>query len=539
MAFAFAVFTLLLSLFQGPDKLKNQSLTPSGPKQAIRQNPEWVSVQEGPEQLTRTAPDAADSASSFRHIHTLPFEDNRVTVSSFSSTFDPISETIYIVLHRSMELLALHVDGRLERLGRLTLDEEGTIAYISVLHGGKKLLAWMVGLGSVAEFDLETRTINRIDRSRLDSFMNRHIATIDGNGTLMAVGGYGFWEYRNRFLYFDRDTRGWEPMPLTTDTRPLPFVNGRLHDVPEQDQLMMIGFVEAEDRSQFAQVLTFDKKRSRWEKQGLYELTPRVITGGELVINTSNHVLDAEHGLLYVHSGLFYDVKQERFLYMTLEAAALDHLDELRWSAFYSNKRKSWVRVGMLRNQVTPSLVYETWRPEGLSDISRRVRLPRRIVDNAGGVHYTHDPVMMLGCLTVLLAGVVFVGGVHILRNRPSKPRAPIHAPLVIRKDPSGALSVQVSGRILMIEDPVLETMFEILYEMTARKQDTILLTDLDTRLFPKQSNATSISKTRARLVEFVNEQTGKKVLTITRSAFDKRFRVLDVDITHIRVEES
>lgn len=475
------------------------------------------------------------SNASFRHIYAIHSDKVWYEDHIIHTTFDPETETVYAYLTHKQELIGLHPDGRLERLGTLQTRDRLPLN-LEVLPGGRKLLLWATGLGPVYEFDLQSAEFTRIDQSRLNMYAFGHAAALDQTGVLHAVGGYGYWEKRNRLLYFDRNTKGWE-LVTVGDVKPLPFTYGMMFFIPEQNSFLLASPV-TDQSTLYYQVTTFDNTEKIWTRPRFHKIIDESITILDTDIGFSNHRMNPEDGLVYVINGLFYDVNRDGFYVQRPEPGTDKPLRGEYWTSFYSQKRKSWVRVGFLNSQTELALVYETFTPQDLVKVSRRVILPTRFRDPDGTVLYSHDPLTFLVWTACLLVGVILTGGVYIAHTSIQRKSMVATPRLRIIRTEGGVERVAIGDRLIPMEDAALRNLMELLAELKTNNVNALPLVDLDERLYPRQVNATVTGKSRNRLIEYINSELGSPLLNVQRSSFDRRFRVLNIELASVQVSD-
>lgn len=524
-----------------------------------------------PTSIPAPVPPDSSFTSEFAHFITLTrINAHELGNSWYTTTFDPITETMYVMTQADKSVMAIQRDGTKRIVTRLEADPEQTFN-ITLGSDRQSLFAWERSLGPLYEIDLSTGVATRRDESRFNMTMSGHAATMDANGVIHAIGGYGYWQFWNRLLFFDSESREWQPVRESSEDRengPYPFANGKLVHLADRGELLLLGFIPHKEY-RLVQVATYSIAKKRWTRHGLHRLdsSQYVIS---VYLNPSNHGLDAKRGLLHFASNVFYDLNREAFYVAENESKkAQDDIIHPFWETYFSAKRNGWVRIARVK-AVQPGFFYGSYEPLQLTRVSRRVLFTPWFEDARGERHYLLNPTRWMIWVNVVLVCMLGVTGVYVARvfsavrreesitDQGLKQRN-LHI-RIMEGAPSGGTTagLRVSARQavmdatrpgviknqitatagtlpLLVEDPALGQLLRVLHEMKRDERNTIPLHELDAKLansFPSQS----AMKNRNRLIAHLNRVAGGDLVTVQRSAFDRRFKELRVELSRLNI---
>ncbi|HKL16587.1 MAG TPA: hypothetical protein VJ915_13175, partial [Balneolaceae bacterium] len=111
--------------------------------------------------------------------------------------------------------------------------------------------------------------------------------------------------------------------------------------------------------------------------------------------------------------------------------------------------------------------------------------------------------------------------------------------PVEIFKNSDGEMSVYINGnRFKTSEDQTLRELWTIIAERVETGDSSILVSNIDQRLYPSQSHASYNSRNRKKLLKIINSACGFDLISEERSKIDKRYKVLTIKTDKITIKQ-
>lgn len=443
-------------------------------------------------------------------------------LSDLNYGYNQITGDLYIHFWRTGVLVRFTESGRFDTLATLDFGPGEDPRRLDVSSDGASLLFWPKGLGPVHRFDLSDRSLTRLDESKLYGLAHGHVSLLMPNGRLLAYGGYGYWEYRDLFLYFDPQTKGWFEMPAFGDVPDLVRAVVLAHAI-DLDRYVLIGFTDRADR--ILKVYEYDPDTAVWEFVAHSQLnaTPFEIFGPGVQYNTPRtHTYNPLTGDLVITSKLLYNTRSRTFsTYQVQDAPRITSP-----MVFYSMRWKSWVLFELDYTSFTNAFVFATVNLGDLRAISRPAWL-----------HYIHVVLPWIGVIAGLLGTALLTAS--IVRRSASSATRSKDGRMVIRNSGTqeGDVRCWINAEELPLQDVHLRKLIQLLAEMKERGEPRRMLSDVDQVLFPAMSSSSYTTKVKNRLFEMINHQAGKAILKVEKSRTDKRYKVLTLELEDVEIE--
>lgn len=195
---------------------------------------------------------------------------------------------------------------------------------------------------------------------------------------------------------------------------------------------------------------------------------------------------------------------------------------------FYSERIGKWILVGHpFSTNDRDKLIIQTFNPDPDHMAVSTISPPLLMQDYIGIVGGTIAGVIM----------ILIVGAVIITRRNKSEDNADLHSPAVQISGEMGQLNVAIEGKPFnILNDKMLQTFWQIIYEMKMEGVSEIQVSDLDEKLFSDQAHSSYRSRTRKKLIDIINEACSQPLIKEKKSKVDKRIKVLSMNLERIEI---
>lgn len=454
-------------------------------------------------------------------------------------SYAPTTGDIWMLNRTQKKLYRIGEDSSVEET-TLDIDWPSGVARVELNVEENALLAWDSGAGRVFRLDFQSKGLERIDTSRSHETMHGHAALVAEGEMIYAIGGYGYWEFRNFLIRFDPSdgewelvgTEGGEDIPRSRD--------GLLYEL-NGDFIYIVDKYLDGSYSNRPQVFRLDRGNSRWQRLTSMES----VLSGQVIRLTS---MDSQH---FLHETLRQTDDQNGV------SARLTHTTHNSYLNLIDFNGEAYHRVSLSMLGIHQARgVFFSERLNRWIILGHEAARDRR--DELHVFLYHFDP-GGVGVMTVTAdrnllvpaaAGVIFiliVGGLLLwIRNSRKSDSLPGHArkrvtgscPVEILKK-GDSLIVTINGsRMGMAADPSLERLWSLIADLKSERKEAVLLSDLEQAIFPDQSQQPYKSRRRKKLIALINETCGFSLLTVERSKVDKRYKVLRVNMDSIELKQ-
>jgi hypothetical protein len=457
-------------------------------------------------------------------------------------TINPINGSVYIHFSENNNIVQFSEAGQIDTLGTLP-NELSNRQVIDVNPNGKELLMWDAGLGRVHSFNLETRTFTRLDESHNHRNQFGHAATVAEDGNIYAMGGYGYWEFKNHLVYYSQEQRQWE-LVSKPDSEIVPSnIAGRLFRT-KSTFLYINKPLESNSGHSYAYRYVPDEKR--WKPdQPLTQLLSTAMLDIErsptYFKQTSTYAIDHSRNLIGL---LQYTRSQSHYAYLIdfeenqiyeLDLSQLNIYDIKNF--FYVPGKDHWVIMGhpFSTNQ-RDQLILRTFE----FDLSHPALSIVQDQDDEG-----FNTTMILGSFGGLF--LIFLGWLfyrNILSDsdgdRLKKRSEPSPYIMEFSKDNEEELTVYIDGKKFSHSgDVYLSRMFDVIYQMKRDGISEMLISDLDLKLFSDNTHSSYKSRTRRKVIQVINSECEYDIIEEKKSQTDKRVKVIDLNLDKIKINSA
>ena len=445
-------------------------------------------------------------------------------------SFNSKNGDLYIFRTNQNKLVRITEAGTIDTLATLTFEDDfGKKMETSV--NGDKILFWDSAVGRAYSFDLESLLLDRIDTSFHHQNMFGHAAVLSEHDHIYAIGGYGFWEFKNLLIRFEPDTGQWEEVIVKNREAVIESMRGMLFNT-QSDFYYLISPADNANSSPLAYRLNREKKE--WQKnEVITELLNGIFFGNSAKSTkagqTSTHKVDAGSGIF----GFLSNEGQSD--YINLVDYTKEKLYRIRVSAlgmvdpralFYSERLNQWIVAG--HNPATNrrnTLLITTFEFDPAHPFVQTITPPK----------YFNSLYPYAAFIVLFFIGFI---GWKVLNNNKKEIQA--------SEEENYPVNIHISNDkpVIMINgntfnsagDRQLEKLWEIIIEMVQSGQNEILASTVDQQLYSSQTHQSYISRNRKKLIKLINDECGKQLITEEKSKVDKRFKVLTVDLGKIKV---
>lgn len=483
-------------------------------------------------------PPAIDSISS----QSEPYQglEYELTNLDFKATFDPTTGDIYLFNNQDRSLVTISEAGNVDTLATLPGTFEG-LDKMDITHSGESIYFWENGIGRVHRYDVTTGNMTREDTSHQHRTMFRHAPFLSDDNYIYAIGGYGYWEMRNFLIRYEPEFGQWEKVPSKNDDIVIRDWSGLLYKIGDT----FYYFIDDTQSEEFnkTHVYRFEVETGMWHReQDLEYIFKNFSIEGRFVTRPFGHnttrMIDENNR----HLGFLSASGNGGFLNLvSLMEPAVYQLNltsigihNVR-AAFYSHRIDKWVILG-----------HEY-------PMSERTRLKAYLFefDENHPFITVHEPDPALPSEAMFLTvGGVFAAALigfflyfFLKTNRSVNDGHTTGVddsskkPVEISKSDDGGLSVFIDGkRFKMSEDKAMKELWTIIAEQVETGEPSMLVSNIDQRIYSNQSHPSYNSRNRKKLVDIINTTCGFNLISEERSKIDKRYKVLTIKFDKIRL---
>lgn len=464
-----------------------------------------------------------------------------LTELGFHTTFDPSSGRIFLYNQENRHLISIHESGIVDTLATFPEDIE-RLDYMESTHDGESIYFWESGIGRVHRYDLETGTVEREDTSYSHRTMFGHAAFLSEDEFIYAIGGYGYWEMRNFLIRYEREYGQWEKVPTMNDELVIRQTRGLLYQLDGD----FYYFVRDEDAEpvQRSYAYRLDSEKRMWETanglQDVFEQNNlRWTFGGYSFTQFTTHMVDHQKrqlGFLSKKAGgwhlMLISPDEESVYNVNL---SLLGVNDVR-AVFYSERVGRWIILGhefalTQRRQLKGFLFeFDTDHPYVTKHQADQLPLQAMYITGAGTAVLTTFILLLYLFRTRSDRSTESQNGESETAEHPK--------PISIHKKGQN-LTVYIRGnRFKTSEDKALQELWVIVAEMVQAGENTMLVSNIDQRIYPNQSHPSYNSRNRKKLFRVINNACGFELISEERSKIDKRYKVIVINKNKIALTD-
>jgi hypothetical protein len=402
---------------------------------------------------------------------------------------------------------------------------------MDVIHSGESIWLWEQGLGKVFEYTFSDSSLKQIDRTRVQDLMFGHGSIITNDDRILAIGGYGLWEFRNFLLEFNLVNGEWNKIETVGDMPVKPFTYNYLGYVEEENSLIYIfvplSALEQGDQARdvrtfepFFEVHTLNLDSKEWTYKNT--VNPEDTDLGFLKRPRSRptHSLDNSRGIL-VFNGRFA-LNIHSFDMFTISHPKVEDL----WSTnfYYSENSDHWIVLGRDYGVSKQHLVVRSF-PASEAQLNP-------IEEDLSA--YAAWAGWLLGGFVVLT--MIILGVQKWIKTEEDSKSPDLNSIEIAGKN--GELTASVGGENMDLSDPIFKGFFRVIADMKKQGKSEILMSEFDHLIFSDQHSQPFRSKMKKKMFKLVNNKAKTPIITIDVYPMDKRYKMIVLDLEAITVEQ-
>ena len=450
----------------------------------------------------------------------------------------PENGNLFLYFKDNDQIIRFTEAGQVDTLGTFTV-ESNNRQIIDVHPNGEELLFWDSGLGRVHSLNLNNLEISRLDESHNHMNQFGHAATLDKEGNIYAMGGYGYWQFKNHLISYSQREKQWE-----LHSKPNPEIvpknsGGRLF----RTNMTFYYFIKSiSSNNQNILAFKYLPNVNEWSQdQQLSQLLSRNLLNIEgspsVFAQTSTYAIDRSRNMI----GLIYSRNQSDYAYLIdLEEKQTYRFDLSQLNIYnpknllYVPGKDHWVVLGQpFSTNRRDQLIVRTFK----FDLSHPALSSVPI--EAGEDLNTTLILGSFGGLLLIFIGWFVYRNILTINTLPGSGKKSIPAPhsLVLCKDEDDELAVYFGCKKFSHSgDIYLSKMFEVIYEMKQEGISEMLISDLDQKLFSENTHSSYKSRTRRKVIHVINSESDYDIIEEKKSQTDKRVKVIDLNLDKIKI---
>jgi hypothetical protein len=476
-----------------------------------------------------------DSLSVFQDESYLELDPQFVDIRNISTAFNPVNDHVYAFdLNSDGVLWEFKPDGSISALDSLNFPEINKMMPIDITHSGESLWLWEQGLGKVFEYSFADSALRQIDRTRVQELMYGHGSVITKDERMLAIGGYGLWEFRNFLLEFTPGNGEWNKIETGGESLVTPFTYNYLGESEQKNRLyyIFVPLSAVEQRSDtrdvrtfepFFEIYTLDLESNLWTHRNSVHPRETDLAFLKRPRSRATHSMDESRGTFVFSGRLTMNTE-------TYELSYISHPSvEDMWSAnfYYSKNSDRWVVIGRDFNISKQHLVVRSFpAPE-----AQFTPLEEEKAAYAAWLGW------IFGGFTLL--ALVYIG---LSRWKAGNLEEDISdTKKITLKEIDGSLLVSVGEDNIDLSDSSLNAFFHAVHDMKKKGQPEILMSEFDNRIFTDQHSQPFRSKIKKKIFKLVNSHFDRQKPFITTEPYplDKRYKMIVLDLDRVTIHSS
>lgn len=471
----------------------------------------------------------------------LPYRNLNYAISDkdYLSSFDPSSGKIYLFEKEGQILISISEESVIDTLNTIPQSFEG-LDKMDVTRDGKSIYFWERGIGKVHRYDINSGTIRRQDNSHSHRTMYNHSALLSEDNFIYAIGGYGYWEFRNMLIYYDPEYRQWDRTTAKNDDLVIRSQSGVLYKIANEFYYIVDDPVSIEPGK--THVYKYDIETNLWyierELEKLFEnfLVPSFTSIHTFESNQTYRVDPYKRHLGFL--SLYSENRQ--FNLISVDEALVYQLDLMDFGVYkvrdviYSERINKWIILGhdlpSTRENRLQAFVFDFDEHRSLLNVLN----PTNEISKQA-VIFTAAGALGIGIFATLL---------FLFMKKRSEDvedfttyETPGKKPIQLYEDLNGSLSVFIKDeRFKISEDQAMKELWKVIAELAETSEPSILISEIDQRIYPDQSHPSQNTRNRKKLIKIINDACGFDLISEERSKIDKRYKVLTIQINKISI---
>ena len=474
--------------------------------------------------------DVTDSVTVFKNESYLELNQQHIDVQNISTAFNPINDHVYAFdMNSGGVLWEFKPNGLISAIDTLDFPGVNRIMPMEFTHSGKSLLFWEMGLGKVFEYSFSDSSLKRIDRTRVQDLMFGHGSVIMEDERILALGGYGLWEFRNFLLEFNQNNGEWNKIETYGETPVTPFTYNFLGYLQNEDLLAYVfvplSAVEQETEAKdihtfnpYFEIYTLNLENNHWTYRNDIHPVETDLAFNNRPRSRTTHSIDESRGIFVFNGRLTLKTDTYEVFYIS-QPSVQDMWSE---NFYYSENSDRWIVIGRYYDVSKQHIIVRSFP-------ASEVQLTP--VEEEQSAYIVWLGWFLGGFFSLAL---VYLGVYKLKNNADEKAAAPMKIELTEKK---GDLFASVGGEKMDLSDPNLKQFFKAVYDLKKQEKSEILMSEFDNMIFTDQHSQPFRSKIKKKLFRLVNSKFEHPFITIDVYPLDKRYKmiVLNLDIVTIQ----
>lgn len=479
--------------------------------------------------------DETDSLSVFEDESYLELDPQYIEIRNISTAFNPANDHVYAYdINSDGVLWEFKPDGSISALDSLIFPEINNMMPIDITHSGESLWMWELGLGKVFEYSFADSSLRQIDRTRVQELMYGHGSIITRDERMLAIGGYGLWEFRNFLLEFTPENGEWNKIETDGETLVTPYTYNFLGKSEQENQLyyIYVPLSAVEQRSNtrdvrtfepFFEIYTLNLENYLWTHRNTIHPRETDLAFVKRPRSRTTHSIDETRGNFVFSGKITLNTDTYELSYITHPSV------EDMWSEnfYYSKNSDRWVVIGRDYNISKQHLIVRSFP----ASEARFTPIEEEKAPYAAWFGWIFGG--------FILFTLVYLG---LSRWKESYLEEDISdTKKITLTEKGGALSVSVGEEKLDLSDSSLNAFFNAVYEMKKKGQPEILMSEFDNRIFTDQHSQPFRSKIKKKIFKLVNSHFDRQKPFITTEPYplDKRYKMIVLDLDRVTIQSS
>lgn len=473
---------------------------------------------------------AKDSISVFEDESYIELDLPFASIRNISTAFNPVNDYIYAFDRNSSDVLwEFKPDGSISALDTLDIPGVNNMLPMDITQSGESLLLWEQGLGKVFKYSFADSSLNQIDQTRVRDLMFGHGSVIMEDERILAIGGYGFWEFRNLLLAFNRDGGEWNKIETHGETPATPFTYNFLGYEKDKNRLIYIfvphtavekktGPSGIRTFNPFFEIYTLNLRNNEWSYRNRIHPEKSDLSFLNRPRSRTTHSIDESRGIFIFNGRLALNTDTYELYYVTHPS-----IEDMWYANFYYSKNSDrWIVIGKNNNLIKEHLIVRSFPASEAQLSPLEEELAAYIVwlgwFLGGGFSLT----------------LVYLG-IFKWKDRAKKQKASTAKALeLIVKN--GNLSASIEGKSIDMSDPVMKEFLNVVYSMKKQEKSEILMSEFDNLIFTDQHSQPFRSKTKKKIFKLINNKFDEPFVTIDVYPLDKRYKMIVLDLESVAI---
>lgn len=445
-------------------------------------------------------------------------------LKEFSITFNPISESIYILSNQTGELRKVSLKGGISIVDTLSFPASKDFHRMESSHDGAALFFWEIGLGEVYRYNLSSNSLENISNTSVKKLMFYHGSVLDEENRIFAQGGYGFWEFKKMLLKFNSknewllESKANELDVNATGNKHLLWLDKRSKELyymtPATDKWI--------DQTHYL-LATYLVEDQKWTSKKKFAAKEGSLPFGYYSLASGTYTRNDSSNISHLSGRFFINTQSAEIFRITLPFSSqyMPHV------FFYSEKSDTWIMVGYDRE---------------ISIINLRInRIPNSELLLSEVPTRTHFELLIFSNLW-LFGVVIFIGvlAVFLYFKHLEKPTTEVteESTSFQLREENGTILVYKNNTLLPFTDDHVRKTWEVIFSMKKKGKSAIPMSEFDDQIFLPDNSPPFRSKTKKVIFQYINSLSEQPLIYTKPNPIDKRYKDINIDLDQLEITD-